>query len=58
MKQLAVCMRQRCGQLLDWLRTSESDAAGSQALQTYLGSDRINNRTDDDKSLLMAISNF
>jgi Protein phosphatase 2C len=41
--------------IFDWLRTSESDAAGSQALQTYLGSDHINNRTDDDKSLLMAI---
>jgi hypothetical protein len=40
--------------IFDWLRTARA-GEGSRALDTYLGSNHINSRTDDDKTLLMAI---
>ena len=41
--------------IFEWLRTKEADGKGTQALTTYLESDHINQRTDDDKSLVMAV---
>ena len=43
--------------IFDWFRTTEAaDAAErSRALTAYLGSDHINARTDDDKSLVVAV---
>ena len=41
--------------IFDWLRTNEADGQGTQALTAYLQSDHINTRTDDDKSLVVAV---
>ena len=41
--------------IFEWLHTIDSDEEGSQALRVHLDSEQINNRTDDDKSLLMAV---
>jgi hypothetical protein len=43
--------------IFDWFRTAEAEKAGegSRALKAYLGSDHINRRTDDDKSLVVAV---
>jgi len=41
--------------IFDWLRTKEADGKGTEALTAYLESDHINQRTDDDKSLVMAV---
>ena len=41
--------------IFDWLRSKEADGKGTQALTVYLESDHINQRTDDDKSLVMAV---
>lgn len=41
--------------IFEWLHTIDSDEVGSQALRAHLDSEQINNRTDDDKSLLMAV---
>jgi hypothetical protein len=39
--------------IFDWLRTVDDD--GCPVMDAYLASDQINSRTDDDKSLLMAV---
>jgi hypothetical protein len=43
--------------IFDWFRTTEAEDADERcrALTAYLGSDHINARTDDDKSLVVAI---
>jgi hypothetical protein len=41
--------------IFDWFRTAEAGSEGMQALTAYLESDHINRRTDDDKSLVVAV---
>jgi len=41
--------------IFEWLRTKEAEGRGTEALIAYLESDHINQRTDDDKSLVMAV---
>ena len=39
--------------IFNWLRTVDDD--GCPVMDAYLASDQINSRTDDDKSLLVAV---
>ncbi len=42
-------------QWFQWLREIEDEKSGNQVLKNYLDSPKINERTDDDKTLILAV---